>query len=226
MTNSKTLLPPHVTLLGQALTPLLHRLEGRLADGTTAAKPGSGLADFADLAQETLSRFHESLERLVGEANRLGGLVSASAASDAEVHRTAGRIEIVLDDLLGRYAALGQLQPEGVYAEGYELLLAALRRFLADIRDWLREVVDAIADPIAAVKKHGLPESGQVNLHLILTLEAPPELEAFNRWLEEQEGQLAGYEPEPPRERSTWNGLVALVAGFALGGLFFGGDDE
>lgn len=222
---TEALLPPHVTLLGQALTPSLQRLESQLTP-RARLEPSAPLGDFAPVAEETLSRFGDSSERLVGEVGRLDAVVSATAVADAEVHRAAGRVEMVLDELHGSYAALRNLQPASWCAEGHELLLAALRHPLVEIRDWLRELVDTFADPAAAVEKRRLPKRDQVTLHLALTLTAPPELKAFTRWLEEQESQLAGNGPAPQREPGAWDGLLALVAGFALGGLFFGGDDE
>lgn len=221
--QADALLPPHVTLLGQALTPSLQRLERQLKP-RARLEPSAPLANFAEVAEETLSRFGDSSERLVGEVGRLDAVVNATDVADAEVHRVAGRVEMVLDELLGGYAALRNLQPASWCIEGHELLLAALRHPLMEIRDWLRELVDTFAEPAAAVEKHRLPNRDQVTLHLALTLTAPPALEAFTRWLEEQEGQLAGNGQAP--QRGKWDGLLALVAGLALGGLFFGGDDE
>ena len=215
-TETQALLPSHVTLLGQALTPALNRIEKRLADDLPAFKPGGSMAEFAEAAQETLNRFGDSADRLVGEVRRLDAVVTASALADADVHRATGRVEMVLDELLGSYAALRELRPEREYADGHRLLLDALRHPLVEIRDWLRELVDVFADPAAALKKRGLPERGQVNLNLALTLTAPPQFDAFSRWVEGQERL---------RESSARNSLVALIAGFALGGLFFGGDD-
>lgn len=223
--QADALLPPHVTLLGQALTPSLQRLESQLTP-RARLEPSAPLGDFALVAKETLSRFGDSSERLVGEVAKLDAVASATAVSDSEVHRVAGRVEMVLDELHGSYAALRNLQPANWCAEGHELLLAALRHPLVEIRDWLRELVGTFADPAAAVEKLRLPNRDQVTLHLALTLTTPPELEAFTRWLEEQESQLAGNGPAPQRERGAWDGLLALVAGVALGGLFFGGDDE
>lgn len=211
-TETDALLPPHVTLLGQALTPLLHRLEGRLTDGMPASKPGGPITLFAELAQETLGQYGKSADKLEREVGRLNEVISPSTVPSAEVHRTAGRLELVLDELLSGYTVLRRLQPQRDYADGHALLLAALRHSLVEIRDWLRDTVETIADPAAAVKKRTLDKRGHVNLHLRLT--APPELEVLDDWVECQE-----------RDRSTWNGLVALIAGFALGGLFFGGDE-
>ena len=215
-TETQALLPPHVTLLGQALTPALNRIEEQLTNRLAAFKPGGSVADFAETAQETLNQFGESADRLAGEVRRLDGLVTASAVADADVHRAVGRIEMVLDELLGSYAALRELRPDPEYADGHKLLAAALRHPLVEIRDWLRELVDVFADPATALEKRGLPDRGQVNLNLALTLTAPPEFKEFSRWLEGQ---------TPPAERRDWDGLISLVVGFALGGLFFGGDE-
>ena len=166
------------------------------------------------------------------------GLRLVADLPEAKVHRAAGRFEMVLDELLDGYWELRVLRPYPAHKRGYELLLAVYRHTLAQIQAWLLDVVECLADPMAALKKKGLPTSGEVQLNLSLTFTSPPEQGELLDWIREQteeeerraeeaEAQFAAIEEarlEEERKLSAFGGLAAVVAGIFLGGLFFGDD--
>jgi len=43
------------------------------------------------------------------------------------------------------------------HVEARDLLAGVYRHFLVEVRDWLVELVETLADPMVAVKKRGLP---------------------------------------------------------------------
>ena len=214
----RPLLHPHVTLLGEALRPLPAQIDAALHTPTPPKEPE---ISFVTAAQVGLARLDEGVERMASEVNALGHIVTAADAPAADVHRAAGRIEAVLEDQLRLHAALYHLRREPAYAHGQELLLAAYRNTLIQIRDWLQEIVDTLADPMAALERRGLPTSGNVELQLSLELTAPKELGQFREWVAQQ----ADEEDERTSRAAAWGTLLTLAAGVLLGGLFFG-DDE
>lgn len=236
MASSDPILPPHVTLLGEALRPLLHKVEGRLGKPVRLIGPEKS---FLDEGQHALHQLSDFVERLGSEVNRvLNEVVSAADLPEAKVHRAAGRFEMVLDELLDGYCELRVLRPYPAHKRGYELLLEVYRHVLAQIQEWLLDVVECLADPMAALKKKGLPTSGEIQLNLSLTFTSPPEQGELLDWIweqteeeerraEEAEAQLAAIEEahlEEERKLSAFGGLAAVVAGIFLGGLFFNDD--
>ena len=218
MASDEALLPQHVTLLGEALRPLPAQIDAALRTPTPPEEPETS---FVTAAQLGLARLDEAVQRMVSEVNALGRIVTAAEAPAAEVHRAAGRVEAVLEDQLRLHAALYHLSAEPAYARGQELLLATYRGTLIQIRDWLQEIVETLADPMAALEKRGLPTSGNVELRLSLELTAPKELGQFRDWV----AQATDEQDERSSRADAWGGLLTLAAGILLGGLFFG-DDE
>lgn len=205
------LLAPHVVLLGEALLPLLRKVEAQLSEPVRPIGTGES---FLAVADRTLAQFGESVERLTAEANgALNGIVGAADVPESEVHRAVGRLEMVLDELLASYTDLREARPHAGQERGQDLLVAALRHALTEIQDWLRDVVDTFADPEEVLKRKGLPTSGNVNLQLRLTITSPKELDEFSDWTNKD------------RKPGCLSGLAAFVAGMFLGGWFLG-DDE
>lgn len=211
---SDNILAPHIVLLGEALQPVLRRVEAELS------KPAHPTGkSFIAVAEHSLGYLGDAVERLSAEMNRvLNSVVEAADVPDAQVHRAVGRYEVILDGLLERYAELRQARPRLAHRRGHELLVTVFRHTLTQIQDWLRDVVDTATDPMQVLKRKGLPTSGNVSLELAIHFTTPKELEKFTDWVAEQE------EAED-RKSSFWNGLAAVAFGIFLGGLFFGDDD-
>ncbi len=216
---SNSIIAPQVVLLGEALQPLLRKVEARLNE---PARPVGAGESFVDFGQHALNRLGDGVGRLCDEANGvLKEIVGAADVPEAKVYRAAGRFEVVLDELLECYAELREARPHAAHARGHRLLVAVFRHALAQVRDWLRDVVDTAADPLEVVKRRGLPTHGEVTVTLSLDFTAPKELDEFNDWMAAEEERAEAEH----RRRGVWSGVTALVAGIFLGGLFFGDDD-
>ena len=195
---------------------------------------------FVAAGQRALGQLGDSVERLCDETNRvLDEVVGTADLPESKVHRAVGRFEMVLDELLDGYSELRELRPYRSHKRGHELLLVIYRYTLTRIQGWLLEVVEALADPMAALKKKGLPTSGEVQLNLSLNFTTPKENDELLDWIEQQteaeerraenaETQVRAIEEarlEDERKAGLWGALTGVVAGIFLGGLVFGDDD-
>ena len=194
MTDESSM-PRHLTSLGEALRPVCRKLESRLEAPTRRVEVLSDRPGLDDFLSFHLQQLLKAAHRLVAEINgALGDAASNEQAGQPEMYRAVGRIEVVIDELLAGYdqARLADVQeagseswtvgPDDSMALGeptqasraLDLLARSYRHTLIEIRDWLAELLDSIADPVAALKKRGLPTSGTVKLRLDLELTAAP----------------------------------------------------
>lgn len=223
MSGSGANLPSHITLLGESLKPLLGKVQDALRDG---GRSGASTVSLAADASRPLGVLEASLERVSKEVSgALGEVVATAEVADAEVHRAIGRFESAVDELLGGYARLCGSRRDAWRWRVHELLVAVYRHTLTELRDWLQDTVATIADPMAAIRKRGLPTSGQVTLDLTLTFTPAPEGDELLNWIEWQEQRAEDQRKADDQRASNLHTWVAAAAGFFLGGLFFGGDE-
>ena len=204
---------PHMIVLGEALKPVLQKVE---AQSSEPPCPIGAAEKFRDVAEHAGNQISASLGRLADEVKALNRVMHADTP-EAPVHRAVSRLEMVLDELLESYADVCHALPSPTNERDHRLLLAALRRLLARIQEWLRDMVDAMADPKVVLKRRGLPTNGEAKLALVLDIDAPGLAESL-AWAIEQGGA-------EKRSRGFWGGLAAFGVGIFLGGLFFGDDD-
>ena len=123
-------------------------------------------------------------------------------ARDADVYRTVSRLAASVDDLLADYLGVRALRAFGTDAGARNLLDGVYRHTLVEIRDWIAELVDVLADPLAALGKRGLPTSGEVGLPVSLTLTAAPQLVELSRCLRRH--RCRSPRQTRPRRHSAW----------------------
>ena len=228
MARQPTILP-HVLVLAAALRPLAAKL------ATALARPGpeAGRGVDLDAVKDHISRIDRAVEGAVAGLNQLGAALAAAATAlgdgpgpasgargtcpaDARdsIHRAVGGFEAHVDALCDGYAGVAGAPPEllGKADEGRELLAAVYAGTLAQIQDWLDDVLHAVDDPVDAMVRQGLDaqESGKesVELSFTLTIAPPPEVHQLARWMERQTG---------PAARPAGTGFWSRVAGVALG---------
>lgn len=228
MANSETILPRHLTQLGEVLAPVLARFA--TAPAHTAYAPA--IHDF-DALMALLDRMQVYTTRVSEEVGRLAAEVVGNSHADAQtVYRTAGRFEAVLDDWRRLDADAGAVWLPGDDDEIRPLLQGALRHIHGDIRHWLADLVALLAEPQAALRKRGLPSTGKVTVDLVLTLSAPPQLAELSEKLEvlSLSYALMGRAPvAAPAARSGagfWNTVFAATLGVGIGNALFGDNDE
>lgn len=203
-------LAPHIVQLGEALQPALRKVEAELCK---TVRPRRGGESFIAAAHGALACLGAVEDRLTKMLVVLNGVVGAADVPAVQVYRAAGRFEMVVDDLLECYVDLRHARPFPTHERGHELLVAAFRHTLTQIRGWLLDVVDTAADLMEVLNRKGLPTDGSVSLNLVLDMTPPKELKELTDWA----NALA-------RKRRLWIGLAAGFAGIFLG-LSLGGDD-
>jgi hypothetical protein len=94
------------------------------------------------------------------------------------------------------------------------------RHSLVQVRDWLKELVDALEDPVAAARSRGIPISGQVELPFYLTMTSAPALEQLTAWISRHSSSS-----RRSGGLGFWGTVGALVLGWGIGDALFGDDD-
>ena len=227
--SDERVLPPRMTLLGEAMRPIWLKVRAQLDMPVQQASAVTGMGNVVsqhfDSLQNTIPRLEDRINRLMTD------VVSNEEATDGEVYRAVGRFEAFLDDLLADHQAVRALKAYGADVEARDLLAGVYRHFLVEVRDWLGELVETLADPMAAVKKRGLPTSGHVELPLTLTLTAAPQLMGLSRWAERQSVSLSspqnstGYRAPRKSGLGFWGTVGVIVLGWGIGEALFGDDD-
>ena len=224
MSKSPTLLPG-VTALGEALRPMLLELQTQL---DAPVRGDLRVSDVAGEVADHLDEIEDTLSGLAAKVNALGELLSLEAPV-AGIHRAAGGLEVHLDTLLARYSEVRRWRPGVSDLPARDFLAGVYRHLLTEIRNWMEELVEVIGDPLAAVKRRGLPTSGYVELPINLTLTEAPQLAELHDWL--VPGLRGAGDDRLPPARARKPGLgfcgtvAAAVLGFAIGDWLFGGEE-
>ena len=204
----------------RALCEAAERLLKKLPEGSERGQtPGSSVAAPADLVEamhDHAMRYHDLLGQIGDEITRLDYLVGGEAAA-AEVFSSVGRIEVILNHTRGNLDEVlaWRDDPKAKLVRG---LLADMHRHLFDqIRGGLREMAEALREPVAALEKRGLPTTGEVTLRFHFEFTAPPQLAALEAWAKRQ----ARRRQARPEEKSDdlWGCLGAVLLGTLLAAL-------
>ena len=106
---SDSIVTPHFVLLGEALRPVLQKVEAELSKPVRAIGAGES---FIAVAEHALGHLGDAAEQLSDETNRvLNGIAGSSDVADAQVYRAVGRYEVVLDGLLEAMWSCGKHVP-------------------------------------------------------------------------------------------------------------------
>ncbi|MDR2452698.1 MAG: hypothetical protein LBE85_13275 [Candidatus Accumulibacter sp.] len=222
--DDEPLLPRRVTLLGEAMRPLWRKIETRLDEHVVPVTPAYGLDEVVSCH---LNELHTLGYRLTDRINDLmSDVVANEHSTDGDVYRAVGRFEVFVEELLAGYRDVRALDAHGRDAEARDLLAGVYRHTLVEIRDWLEDLIETLADPMAAVRRRGLPTTGYVELPLILTLTAAPELADLSRWIEGNAGVFpSGAAARRESGLGFWGTVGAVILGWGIGEALFGDDD-
>ena len=216
---------PGVTALGEALRPLLLKLQAQM---DAPVRRDLRVSDLAGEIADHLDDLEDTLQGFVAKANALGELLAREGPA-AGIHRGAGGLEVYLDTLLARYSEVRRWRPGASGAAARDSLAGVYRHLLTEIRDWMDEVVEAIGDPLAEVKRRGLPTSGKAHLGFYLTLTEAPELASLHDWLESNLPGAGGHGSQSASTERQGLGFLGTVAaaalGFGIGSWLFGGEE-
>lgn len=222
--DDEPLLPRRVTLLGEAMRPLWRKIEAQLDHPVLPASPVYGMPE---IVSRHLDELQALAHRLTDRINSLmSDVVANESATDGDVYRAVGRLEAFVDDLLAGYRDVRALSACSSDAEARDLLAGVYRHALVEIRDWLADLVETLADPMAVIRRRGLPTTGYVELPLTLTLTAATELVALSRWIRRNGGRFsAGGTPRRKSGLGFWGTVGGLILGWGIGEALFGDDD-
>lgn len=123
-----------------------------------------------DVIQEALTRLSPRLDGLMAD------VVANEKASALDVGRAAGRLEQVLSEFVDGYLNAKASQPEDDAVEARTLIVGVYRHHIKSVCRWLEDLVAAIADPAAAVRKRRLAVSPNVELTVALNMTTPPQM--------------------------------------------------
>ena len=181
--TSEPLLPPRVVRMGEALRPLLSKVRER----TPARSVGEAAAPATmEFLSQRLRELEKATMRLKAAVEAMmADVIANEDADDTDVYGTVARLESRVDDLVDDWADL-RYRAEGEFAEGVRLLTGVYGGFLGRIEEWLEDLVESIADPLAAVERKGLPTSGHVELPFKLVLDAPQRIGELQDWVDRE----------------------------------------
>ena len=218
------LLPHRITLLGEAMRPLWRKIETQLG---LHVLPATAVYGMTEIVSGHLDELQALAHRLSDRINSLmSDVVENESATDGDVYRAVGRFEAFVEDLLAGYREVRALNAYGRDADARDLLAGVYRHTLVEIRDWLEDLVETLADPMAVVRRRGLPTTGYVELPLTLTLTAAPELAALSRWIEGNAGAISsGGTTRRKSGLGFWGTVGAVILGWGIGDALFGDDD-
>ena len=206
--NDEPLIPRRLSVLGEAMRPVWRKLVSEI---DARSWPSTQVLDMVATVQHNLGQLESAVHRLTERINNLMcEVVTNDAASDSDVYRAVGRFEAPLRDMLANYHGVQSLAAYGADAEARDLLVNVYRHYLTEIHDWLHELVETLADPMAAVKRRGLPTSGYVEFPLILELTAAPGLTGLSRWAKRHSKTGLGFWGTVGAIFSEWGICMAL----------------
>lgn len=210
-------LPARVILWGQAIRPLCATLSHALQ--RPASLSGETFQGLDDVSRhlDSYTRGLEDLGEMLTAINT--SVLGNEQASDADVYRTAGRLEQALQQLIRPYSEIGSSTPQSDAPELQPLILGVFRHTLTEIHDWLQSMVKDIQYPASACKRRRLKVTEGMVLSIELNLSSPPEMDRLQQIADSirsaaEQALDNGSAPCPPPPRP---GLMAH-----LGGLLFG----
>lgn len=183
--NSESVLSRPSVVLGDCIRPIASGMRARMESRPIRSlhiEDGIGFVDH-HLKQLTLNA-----NRLIVEINRLGRLIKDADTPASAVHRGAAQVEICLEHFLDDHDEVRRAVIEYADSEGRRLLENVYRETLIQIQRWLDDIVECRNDAKVALEKRGLSieEGKHQRIRLDLVLEAPPSIDALERWILER----------------------------------------
>ena len=210
-------IPRPLIILGEEFRLMAEELRLRMDETPLETGTVYDIFDLVDLHMTLLGTHVNAFCEEVG--NGLGRLTHEP---DEYFHGVADRLNTELHDILDAYDDVRSLTPSHEDFEGWSLLVEIHEETLFQIQRWLDEVVEFLDDPLAGVKKRGIPSdgSGAVNLHL--EMRAPRQMNRLTRWLNHRGHHMTAAQNEAwaaqDRRRAHRTGMIAgTLLGLWLG---------
>lgn len=209
--SDDSLLPPALRALCEAAERLLTKFPKGSERGQTSGSSVAAPADLVDAICDHTGRYHDLAGQIGDEITRLDFLLGGDAAA-AEIFSSVGRIGVVLNHTRKNLDEVRAWRHDPKAEFVRELLDGMYRHLLDQIRGMLREMTEALREPVAALERRGLPTTGEVTLHFNFEITDSPQRAALEAWVEREEKR---------QERSgcLWGCLGGALLGWWLGGL-------
>ena len=186
--------------LGRALRPTLADMSATLR----SSPPLGGDVATAESVEDHLAQLEDGCD-FEGKIEKLQQ-ATAAGSDELAIHRAVGAFEAHLQVLLDGYMEVLAWGGARSARRGRDLLAEVYRHPLAQIKNWIAEIVATVEEPLAAVKRRGLQTQRDVTLTIKLTLRPSPELGLLMRWAEENAAS-----------KEDGIGFWGIVAGTVLG---------
>jgi len=173
-------LPPRLIQFAEALRPLHARLERNLKASRPEINPCPNLLSAMPGYLEKLSR---SVSRLTACVNsELAGAVADAQAGEWALTLAMRHLECGLDACIDNFTEVAHLRVTSADEQGKEILLAGHRHFLGQLSDWMGQLLEALDDPAAVMKRRGIKAEGTVVLDFELNLTNPTAMAFLETW--------------------------------------------
>lgn len=172
-------LEPHLICLGEALSPLLIKINNSLTEQPLTVIPVNTMFNFIPQKLRVLNR---SLNGVSFELKRLNTDVAVKLKpSNDDVYRAVGRLEAVLDVIMNNLREIASLYTVGPDVEAHFLLTKIYRHSIQEIQVFLKDMVDSLVNPKEALLRKGL-RTGSVTMQFSLNFSSAPEIARLNCW--------------------------------------------
>jgi len=217
--NDELVMPHRVTIMGMAMRPVLRKLMGQINQPHVVCAPDGNMIElvihYLGLLQIHVTHLKTGIDALMSD------VVENTRASDSAVQTAVNRFDAALVDMAQDYRSIGGLALKGEDLAGRDLLAGIYRHTLQEVARWLADLTAAIADPLAALVRLGLPTTGDITLPLTLKMTPAPQTAALVRWGRSRTAYLP---PEDQRRMGFWQFAGNVTLGAVLGGLLFSGN--
>jgi hypothetical protein len=201
-------LAPHFICLGEALTPLLIKVNNSLTEQPLTVIPVNTMLNVIPHKLRFLSR---SLNGVSFELKRLNTDVAVKLnPSNDDVYRAVGRLEAVLDVIMNNFREIGSLYTVGPDVEAQLLMAQIYRHSILQIQVFLKDMVDSLVNPKEALQRMGLPRTDSATMEFTLHFSSAPELARLNCWC--QLHTVETLDPTPIKQGSGFWGTVGIIA--------------
>ena len=171
-------IPRPLKILGDDFRLMAEELGTRMDEMPFETGTVSNIFDLIDEHMEHLADHVNAFGEEIGE-----GLGRLTHEPDEYFRGVTSRLNAELEGILDGYDDVRRLKPSDEDLEGWSLLVEIYEETLFQIQLWLEEVVEFLDDPVAGVRKRGIPADGGGVVNLQLEMKAPRQVKLLTRWL-------------------------------------------
>ena len=209
--------PAHIVLLTEALRPIYTRLK------TEMDSPAKGDASVWEL-DELMPEIDEHLDVIGGTAVHLEDKIHDLKKevllhpdiSKPDLYCSVGRFEEVIHKLLIEYSRACRLPAYRMDTKYRDLIIEIYRYLLSEIKDWLEDFIETVADPMSAYEKRGLSMSEDITFTFVFEPSEPPQFKELDQWLKRKTTantrEISRSRAKLSADKSGRNGIIAIIS--------------